>query len=402
MNFKIYHHYIKNLYFISILLISILPTGTLFGIPIKVPASFALIVVFMFTMYQYKIRIPTDIMLLISFILSILFMYTVLGTINFGYIALTEMKFILTILLLTVIVYIFHTKVFSKQLFFQIYSYTTFFIFLIKIAAYFYAYINGGGEKSGIAFYHLLFNFYPVSMDLPFGMFRLYLLTDIIAAFYPFVLSWAAKEKIVSNSFTAKIIMIASIFIVLTSFSRYLIAVSFIGIFLYAYTRKSLLKLIIGLLPFLFILLYQFHDAIITFIELRLFSHANEVSDNIRAEQSHALINFFFQSPYFGFGIGAYDIDYIRSAVHPFSYEKQILSFFPKVGLIGMLMLFFGFLYVIYRFLQKKNIIGLLSTLLFLLAGWFNPYLYASNVILIYAFIFIMLSNEQKPSIKKE
>ena len=401
MNFKMYHHSIRTLYFISILLISILPTGTLFGIPIKVPASFALILVFLFTIYQHKIRIPTNIILFTSFILSILFIYTVLGTINFGYIALTEMKFIFTILLLTVIVYIFHTKVFSKQLFFQIYSYTTFFIFLIKIVAYLYGYINGGREAS-ITFYQLLFNLHPVSMDLPFGMFRLYLLTDIIAAFYPFVLSWATKEKIVSNSVTTKIIIVASLFVVLTSFSRYLIAVSFIGIFLYAYTRKSLLKLIIGLLPFLFILLYQFHDAIITFIELRLFSHANEVSDNIRAEQSHALINFFFQSPYFGFGIGAYDIDYIRSTVHPFSYEKQVLSFFPKVGLIGILMLLFGFLYVIYRFLQKKNIIGLLSTLLFLLAGWFNPYLYASNVILIYAFIFIMLSNDQLESIKKE
>lgn len=390
---------IKNLYLVSILLISILPTGTLFNIPIKILVTFILILSFIYTLYQYRLMISKNIILSTFLGISILFLYTILGSINFGYIALVELKFILTTLILTLIVYIFHTEIFSKQFFFQIYSYTTFSIFLIKIIAYIYAYLNGGRE-AGVAFYHLLFNLDIVSMDLPFGMFRLYLLTDIIAAFYPFVLSWAVKEKIVSNSFTTNLILFASIFVVLSSFSRYLIAVSFIGIFLYTYIRKNLLKFIISLLPFLFITLYLFYDAIIAFIELRFLSNANEISDDIRSEQTAVLINLFFESPYFGFGIGAYDSNYIRSITNPFSYEKQILSFLPKVGFIGMVMILSGFLYAIYRFLRDYNIIGLLSISLFILAGWFNPYLYSSNVVLIYAFILIMLLNDHKQSKK--
>ncbi len=390
---------IKYLYFISILLISVLPTGTLFNIPIKILVTFILILSFIYAVYQYKLMISKNMILSTSLGISILFLYTILGSINFAYIALVELKFILTTLVLTLIVYIFHTKIFSKQFFFQVYTYTTFSIFLIKIVAYIYAYLNGGRE-AGVAFYHLLFSLDIVSMDLPFGMFRLYLLTDIIAAFYPFVLSWATKEKIVSNSFTTNLILIASMFVVISSFSRYLIAVFFIGIFLYAYTRKNLSKLIISVLPFLFIIFYLFHDTIMAFIELRFFSNANEISDDIRSEQTGALINLFFESPYFGFGIGAYDPNYIRSIVNPFSYEKQILSFLPKIGFIGIAMILLGFLYAIYKFLREHNIIGLLCISLFIFSGWFNPYLYSSNVVLIYAFILIMLLDDIKHSKK--
>ena len=386
---------IKVLYFISILLISALPTGTLLNIPIKILATLILIVSFLYTLYQYKISISKNLILTIFFISSILLVYTTWGSINFGYIAVIESRLILTTVILTFVAYIYHIELFSKQFFFQVYSYATFSIFLIKIIAYLYAYMNGGRE-AGVAFYHLLFNIDIISMDLPFGMFRLYLQTDIIAAFYPLVLSWAVREKIVSNSFTTNLILITSIFVVFSSFSRYLIAVSFIGLFLYAYIRKDLLKLSISILPFLFIILYLFYDVIIEFIELRFFSNANDASDHIRLEQTTALVNLFFESPYFGFGIGAYDSNYIRSITNPFSYEKQILSFLPKIGFIGIVIMLLGFLYAIYQFLREYNIIGLLSISLFVLSGLFNPYLYSSNVVLIYVFILIMLSYQKQ------
>lgn len=396
MTFQRYN-LIKYLYFVPILFISVLPTGNLLNIPMKILATVILIISFIYTLYQYKLTISKNLILSISLITSILFLYTVWGSINFGYIAVIESKLIFTTVILIFIVYIFHTQIFSKQLFFQLYSYSTFSIFLIKIMAYVYASLNGGRE-AGVEFYHVLFNLDVVSMDLPFGMFRLYLLTDIIAAFYPFVLSWAVKEKIVSNSFITNLILLASIIVVFSSFSRYLIAVSFIGVFLYAHSQKKLLKLTIIILPLLFIILYPFYDIIIEFIELRLFSNANEASDHIRLEQATALINLFFESPYFGFGIGAYDANYIRSIENPFSYEKQILSFLPKIGFMGIAMIFFGFSYAIYRFLRERNIIGLFSLSLFVLAGWFNPYLYSSNVVLLYAFILIMLFSNHKQS----
>jgi hypothetical protein len=320
----------------------------------------------------------------------------VYGSLSFGYVAITEFRMIVTTMIFSVIIYIFHTTLFSKKDFFYLYSWIVACVFLIKILAYLYGFLNEGRESS-VAFYEIYFNTRTISMNLPNGFYRLYLNTDLIAAFYPFVLAWAEKEKFELKSVMRYFLFFMALVLVMSSFSRYLIGLFFIGIFLLIYYRKNFIQLIPVFLLVSFFFLFVYYDAIMQFIELRIYSNQNEASDQIRAEQVDILLNLFVKNnPFFGLGIGAYDPDYIRSSNNMFSYENQLLSFLPKLGVIGITSLFFLFVYWLYVFFRMKNLIGILAIILFVLSGWFNPYLYSSNVAILYVFILLMMHSHVK------
>lgn len=386
---------IKSLYFIIIILISALPNGVFFWIPLKTILFVFLVLLFIYTFIKYEIGISKKLFLTSLFIFTFLTLYMVYGSLNFGFVAITEYRMIIITMIFSIIIYIFHTTLFSKKDFFYLYSWIIACIFLIKILAYLYGFLNEGRESS-VEFYELYFNTRTISMNLPNGLYRLYLNTDMIAAFYPFVLAWAQKEKFELKRIIYYCLFFMSLLLAISSFSRYLIVLFFIGLFLLICYKKNFLQVVpIFLLASLFAV-FVYSGTIMQFIELRVYSNQNEASDQIRAEQFDVLLNLFFNNPFFGLGIGAYDPNYIRSSNNIFSYENQLLSFLPKIGVFGIITLLLMFSYWLYVFFLRKNLIGILAIILFILSGWFNPYLYSSNVAILYVFILLMMHSHVK------
>ena len=384
---------IKYLFLIIVVIISSLPSGVFLGINIKIILFLLLIIILTYTLTTYNTLLPFKLTSYLITSILIIILYTIYGFINYGIIALQESKLIIITILLTYIYYIFINKVFTRKIFFQLYSNSILLIFIIKVIAYLYSFVTDGSLNSSVDFYSEVFDAKIISMQLPYNLFRLYVQTDILAAFLPFVLIWAIKNKIIKNS---NIIFLIGLFVAITSFSRFIMAIFFIGSIIYFYVLGKLKQMFIVVIPIIAIIAVMYYEEILEFIELRFFSTANSKSDSIRDIQSVVLWELFLEKPIFGHGIGAYSHNMIRSVGAPFSYEKQILSFFPKIGIIGMSIVAIIFTHISFRFVRKKNFVGLLVFLLFFISGWFNPYLYSSNIILLYVFIMILLDDGNK------
>lgn len=385
---------IRRTYYMIVIIISILPTGYFLLLPVKLISLILLVILLIYILIKYKAKINKSFILFFISISIFLMIYTLYGVLSFGTISLIEFKLIFTTFLLVSIIYLFQSTLFKKIDLYNIYTLSIIFIFLFKVIAYIYGYINFN-TISGSEFYKSFFDLNIISLQLPFGIYRIYLLTDMICAFYPFVLALAIQDKLIKKTYLFNLIMYLSLFVVLTSFSRYLIFVFLIGIFFNSYIQQKVLKLIYIYLFIFSVISIFYYEQIYAFYELRFLSVNNQISDFIRVEQKDVLINLFLNKPYFGHGIGAYDIDLIRSISEPFSYEQQILSLLPKFGIVGFSIFCAIFLYLLIISLIKKEILLISMLILFISASFFNPYLFSTNMVIIYSFILVILHDKE-------
>jgi hypothetical protein len=378
------------MYLCSIITISALPSGNFFFVNIKMIAFFVLVLSFLYFFLKVKFKFSKVALFFSCFLLCLLLFYTLYGLFNFIDTPLEEFKLMFLSIFIGLISYVFYSHLVSIELFFKAYTYIIIVIFLIKFIAY-----TQGDMALAYRYYSMVFNTHVITMSTPFDFYRLYLLTDILAVFYPFVLSWGYKKRYITKSAFYSFILVLSTLLVLSSFSRYLMFVFICGFLMYLYIcRLKKIKLLF-LFLFLFFILLIFYDDIYTLIQLRFFSHINGTSDATRKEQAFALFKMFLEQPFFGFGIGAYTIECIRSPLK-FGYELQLMSLFVKFGTIGMTILFGYVFYALYRFLHSKNFIGIFTIVFFMGASLFNPYLFSSCVSILYTFIFLMLKDIPK------
>ena len=120
-------------------------------------------------------------------------------------------------------------------------------------------------------------------------------------------------------------------------------------------------------------------------VTLRFSSNVADSSDIARVLQNRALVEFFFDAPFFGHGLENYSTQIIRSIDLPYSYESQVLALCGQVS-IGGILLFVFLLLNYYRksiSVERGNYIYQFSVLLllidFIAAGFFNPYLLSST-----------------------
>ena len=131
----------------------------------------------------------------------------------------------------------------------------------------------------------------------------------------------------------------------------------------------------------------------------RFLKFNNESSDGIRAQQASALWGLFLQHPVLGVGLGGYDVNLIRSATEPYSYELQLFSLLPKLGIVGSLILA-GFIVWCFIVLGRdQRYIGMLVLAMFLAAGMLNPYLFSSSASLVYLFMMreVVMAYKREP-----
>ncbi len=176
------------------------------------------------------------------------------------------------------------------------------------------------------------------------------------------------------------------------SFSRYLWA---FGVFAFClgliFSKKDRLHAwILGLLGAAILAALPL---LIGLYQLRFAEDVAGSSDSVRTLQVRALEQFFWDAPLFGHGLGSYSPEIIRSEELPYVYEVQLYALAGQFGVVGTILL--GILTAYYfealwpnerrSFNRKANLAGLL--ILWLLAGLFNPMLLNSAAAMSYAAI---------------
>lgn len=131
----------------------------------------------------------------------------------------------------------------------------------------------------------------------------------------------------------------------------------------------------------------------------RFLSVDNTTSDMIRNQQTQVLINSILQKPLFGYGLGAYISDFIRSTSNVFSYEKEYYSFLLQTGVIGFILIFINMLVLFIKpifqvYKESKNYIlnlaVLINILFFIARPFFNPGFVGLNNWIIFILFLIM------------
>lgn len=105
-------------------------------------------------------------------------------------------------------------------------------------------------------------------------------------------------------------------------------------------------------------------------------------SDDIRSEQVSALLNEWTNSPLIGGGFGSYAPGYVRDPAAPFSYEVQWVGFLAKLGVVGVSALIALVVALFYMVLSSSGGIDrfVISFVLaiFVLGSFTNQYLVSS------------------------
>lgn len=201
----------------------------------------------------------------------------------------------------------------------------------------------------------------------------------------PFLAYFVLQSKSLNLGFSPKF---KGVFLLITalstflSFSRLLIFAYGASIFFYGLTLswQKQVKFWIGMsILSLTGIILAGPQKVQQVVEKRLFSQDNDRSDATRREQIDAMMAASEKAPFWGKGLGGYTEECVRDFTLPHAYEVQWVAFFMQFGLIGIFFLLTPIAYIISRLLElplRRNQIGyLLLFILFLIAGFTNPFL---------------------------
>jgi len=123
----------------------------------------------------------------------------------------------------------------------------------------------------------------------------------------------------------------------------------------------------------------------VPFIEQRYNDPGSQKSDDLRLQQSEALLQTMDENLLFGHGLGSFAYKMIRTPTAPYSYEVQWLEIFYQMGLVGLLFVLGLMTFSVAPLLQSRWQEALPLLVLFgfsQLAGFANPALFgrASSV----------------------
>jgi len=383
--------------FLAFLIITslILPTTNAFGIPIKHLAFISFLFVLLSKwMAGFKINKNIIILIIASCIFCIFFLLLgALSTfVHFRYSLSESLQFLTTVAVGLSIIIAKSMHVAEDE---EIISYTFYGIFFYTI----WKSVAGLLVSLGIVnYYHFLnflgnaFGYIPVGGAVYGNLYRINIIApDFIATFFllfiPCFPSAFSKIPILFQ----RIFIISGILCLVFSFSRLLFvmaALSWVYIFFFKFSFKQRFILVSLLVCVVAVASYWVQDVFIwtkeAFEERFVSSRSvhNKINDDVREDQTEALMNEWGKTPYLGGGFGYFAKNYIRSSDTPYTYEVQWVSFLMKFGIFGISFLIFLLLLIFYGILKGKRSSGhyvLVFTLLAYIVGSFtNQYAFSS------------------------
>jgi hypothetical protein len=219
-----------------------------------------------------------------------------------------------------------------------------------------------------------------VGGNIAFGLTRMGFSSDIVGGFALFAILCPSVSGVYFRR-TATIILIPLLLASgLLSYGRYIWFIEVFAIvaaLMIERKFKWLLVVIMGMAS----LTYVSYDLLSPLLEARFSSEQTTDSDLIRVEQSKALAEEIRERPLFGRGLGTHVNGLIRSEQTRYSYELQWESLLMQVGVVGVIGMFLSIAAASRDLLAArgpaKPWLGVLFAL-WLLGSWTNPYITSS------------------------
>ncbi len=273
----------------------------------------------------------------------------------------------------------------------------------LKIAMLLYAFIRGIPVTAMLDWIQSIFGVKLMGYDFESAFGRFEFIPDNVIPICIFALLCYRNllSKHTARTLLISLMVISSLF----SFSRFLWAhtVTALVLGLLLGKKDRFQAILIGVLGTFTAISLPF---IIVVVSLRFSTSVVTNSDVDRIQQVAALKNFIADAPWFGHGLGTYSHLVWRSLDAPYVYEAQLLALFGQVGIVGVFLLIVLMMSYFRWFRPNGQRSVLLSAGLFLLfvgwliGGFLNPSVISSAASVSYVAIFALetLHQRSKPS----
>lgn len=353
---------IKYLYYIHLLCFA-LPSGDVFGIPVKLLVTFGLLgLTLLWILLENKQIIIDSVIKGFIFVIVALMVWACIGTLN-GYETVFQcMKSFLSLLITVLCSYLLiKNKFVSVKPTIKILYGTAILMVALKFLCELILILGILDWNHFRELYVMITGMAVTTMEIPFGgivIYRIMATND----FLPLVLVgfYLLYEK---KSIVKKVIVIGVLgvytFIVYSRVAMLqygIIIVFYLASLLWDFLKKMTRKKTIFVVllcsaavisvGILFVLesetIVSYIGTFISSMYERWFGESAAYSDSFREEQKEYLWAGIWNTPILGQGLGAYVRGYLRSYEFPFSYEAEYLSFLYQFGFIGFVLIIGG------------------------------------------------------------
>jgi hypothetical protein len=360
-----------------------LPTGSIFGLNVKIPAFAVFLVVFAFYLSTHSTKWleASDLIFLACFIAAVCFWAVIAivhGQSPTSQIFLQLKDIASTVILAWLCIFFVRHQLLQPIGIIKPVVYGTIALAVMKL---FLIAVTIGPKIDPIQLIGEVFGEDAlVGGSMAFGLTRVEFSSDIIGSFALFAILCPSTTQLRFRpfiKFCAVAVLLAS---GLLAFARYIWFLEFVAI-VAALVLERRLKLLAIALVALTPLTFIYYEALQPLVEARFFSDQVSDSDLIRVEQSKALLDAIQNRPIIGKGLGTHVNEVIRNQQNQYSYELQWLSLsmqFGALGLCGILILVAASARDLFAARHPAKPWLILLFALWLLSGWTNPHLTSS------------------------
>lgn len=393
----------------------VLPSGSLFNVPIKVALSLILLAEIILS---GELRCMDQITGSFLYIFVCLYFWSVLSILNGYNTALSFLKNYFSLLFIVWASYELLSKGIVKETNFnKSIIWVSFLLIGLKIFSCLLLSVGSFNMESLSALFKTVFNADLTTMQIQLGsltIYRIMLSNDAIPyLLYAFYLLKGKKFKISFSLLMGIYTFVIYSRVYILYFASIILLYWLIKIIQnkqYIADHQISVALAIGLTLTAFIIVLAWNNgALFNGIISRFNSHSVSASDSIRDEQFSYLWNGFLENVFVGHGAGSYSKDYIRSLSAPYSYEMEYLSFLYQFGVLGFVLIIAFTVVSFYKTIYSKNLerevkaMLLLQFLIWLIKPFFNPSFLSSNSgLLIVLMYFYGAYQKEKPVASNE
>ncbi len=385
---------IWNLFSLFIVLLALLPAGSIYGVNVKILIFVPLAVIAAHrlaseerALAQYAFAAACGCLVIAATLRSFLDSF-------YSELALSQAKDVLTTLAGCLFIRLFTPTLLDREKFIRLCIYTVAFGSFLKVLLLTYSLITGASVVDLVDVISKIFGVKLMALDLEGAGGRLQFPSDNLLPITLFAII-GLRKRLHLRGGVAVLCVALLCFSSLYTFSRFIwistVLAALLGSFIARRDKIVLLYLSISAAATAY-----FFPVLSALVTLRFSTALAGSSDIERTWQIVGLKQFFWDAPLFGHGMGSYILNLKRSVDTPYVYEVQIGALLVQFGIVGMCLLagllinFYRKAFDLRRGKRAYQAAVLLLLLDFIAAAFFNPDLLASLSAVSYGLIFVL------------
>jgi hypothetical protein len=391
-------------FLVLMFLVVSLPTGSVFGINIKVVAFGVFLPIFLAYLLTSREGLSLGDVVFLASVSAFFCLWSLIGILNVE----TESTQVLyklrdmvaTVLVAWLCIFTIRSGIIQAERLIAVEIYGMFAVSALKLgllAGSFFFSIDPV-EATRTVFYEAPI----ISGPIPFGLIRMMLSPELLGAFALFALlapNASGTRFGRASTMVISTVLLASAFV---AFSRYIWVAYLVAIFAALIVQRNW-KALAVMASTAVLAGAMFYDFVGAIFESRFLSSGTEISDVSRNMQLKVLVGEFKNRPILGKGMGAHATGYLRDTPDErlYVYELEWLAFLMQFGIVGMI----GLLLLVG--LSARDLVLAkhpaapwmwILFLVWLLAGFTNPYLTSSSAGGTFGLFMAMFHRMRNPS----